>query len=69
MEPKTCPIMSRSLISHNMYDREEANFEKVECLQSGCVLWVTLYNTENNSESGCAFAMSVRKNQEGKLIV
>jgi hypothetical protein len=75
MSKKICPIMSRNFLWAN----EPVGFGNtslpanedcfVECQNNQCALWVTLYNTENSQESGCAFALNAMKNSEGMIVI
>ena len=65
MSKKECPFLTAGF-----YANPSTEFNmKTECIEQKCALWVTLYNTENNQEHGCAFAMNAMKNSEGRIVV
>ena len=65
-----CPIMSRNFQSEAGFNLPVTEEGFVECQESKCVLWVSVWTTETGySEKGCAFALNAMKNSEGKIVV
>ena len=60
---RICPVINRAMYPPNNERNEGYGF--VDCVKSGCQLWITVFTTERKRLDCCSYEMEAMKNSEG----